>query len=335
MRYSTQNGILIAEVPVCDFKITLVNHPKKSLGKTNYCNANFFGTHPQYGYTFPSGHLVSDYAVNPSASTADKWCDAKCHQYGTFNGNKFIFDNSKFQDGDQFKGKFLTTLQVKSGKAFVSDVLSLPNGLDYAVTGIPIMLNGEDVSWKNYVSKQGWYGNELYATWHIFAGVKAEKADTIYVLGMKTTSGNMISSAEAFQKLRVLGLRDVIKLDGGGSFYFNAAGKTQATAENRRVNAIIEFGATETSTAPTSVKTSGTVASKNPYQQPTVALKKGSTNKEGVKWLQWELNRHGASLTIDGSFGPATDAAVRDFQKKSGLVVDGSVGPATRAALVK
>ncbi|WP_051350724.1 N-acetylmuramoyl-L-alanine amidase [Caloramator sp. ALD01] len=54
---------------------------------------------------------------------------------------------------------------------------------------------------------------------------------------------------------------------------------------------------------------------------------------EYVKQLQTRLNELGYNLAVDGSFGPATDRAVRDFQKKKGLVVDGYVGPATRKAL--
>ena len=33
----------------------------------------------------------------------------------------------------------------------------------------------------------------------------------------------------------------------------------------------------------------------------------------------------------DGNFGPRTEKAVRDYQKKNGLVADGMAGPATLA----
>lgn len=58
-------------------------------------------------------------------------------------------------------------------------------------------------------------------------------------------------------------------------------------------------------------------------------LKKGDKGKQ-VKRLQeflnWCIN---AKLNIDGSFGPATEKAVKKYQKKYGLVEDGNFGPAS------
>lgn len=63
-------------------------------------------------------------------------------------------------------------------------------------------------------------------------------------------------------------------------------------------------------------------------------LKRGSTGSD-VKTLQKNLKKLGyyKSGSVDGIFGPLTDAAVRQFQKAAGITVDGIVGPQTRAAL--
>lgn len=53
----------------------------------------------------------------------------------------------------------------------------------------------------------------------------------------------------------------------------------------------------------------------------------------GVKALQEQLNQNGASLDVDGVFGPQTEAAVRDLQANNGITVDGKVGPETKGVL--
>jgi putative peptidoglycan binding protein len=53
-----------------------------------------------------------------------------------------------------------------------------------------------------------------------------------------------------------------------------------------------------------------------------------------VRQVQQRLSETVAtSLLADGFFGPATQAAVREFQQQQGLEVDGLVGPATVTAL--
>jgi len=56
----------------------------------------------------------------------------------------------------------------------------------------------------------------------------------------------------------------------------------------------------------------------------------------GVMQMQTMLNKLGAyGLTVDGDFGNATKAALRDFQLKNGLVSDGIYGPLTQEELEK
>jgi len=39
------------------------------------------------------------------------------------------------------------------------------------------------------------------------------------------------------------------------------------------------------------------------------------------------------STKVDGTYGPLTEAQVRQFQQRAGLKPDGFIGPATRSAL--
>ncbi|MDK0523387.1 peptidoglycan-binding protein [Streptomyces sp. ML-6] len=61
---------------------------------------------------------------------------------------------------------------------------------------------------------------------------------------------------------------------------------------------------------------------------------RASAKGTSVTALQHLLNSRGQSLAVDGSFGPATTAGVKAFQKAQRLTVDGVVGVGTWSRLV-
>ena len=79
----------------------------------------------------------------------------------------------------------------------------------------------------------------------------------------------------------------------------------------------------------TTIQTQRTPGSSRP------TLRQGSPHAEDIELLQERLNADGATpaLEVDGIFGPLTDAATREFQRRHGLIVDGIVGPQTWGAI--
>lgn len=250
MKYTTtkidpNNTTHIIEVSPADFKIIMNDSKKKTAFPRNYCNAGFFANfyetnsngNKQY-FTLPVGHLICDF------DSKSQWTKHYCNERGKFNGKKFTFDSSTFSYNNSFHKKPLSTLLVntKSKKAEIKEVVTIPNGYDYAINGVPIMKNGRSVSLESDVKTQGWGGSSLYGTWHIFVGLKKD-SNMIYIIGMKTTTWNMVKTNEAYKKFKELDMYDVIKLDGGGSFHMNVSGKVvESTSEDRRINTIICFG---------------------------------------------------------------------------------------------
>jgi peptidoglycan hydrolase-like protein with peptidoglycan-binding domain len=67
--------------------------------------------------------------------------------------------------------------------------------------------------------------------------------------------------------------------------------------------------------------------------KPVLMLTTPFTSSQSVKDLQTALDKHGAKLTVDGIFGPLTEAAVKVFQKSHLIPADGIVGPLTWSKL--
>lgn len=67
--------------------------------------------------------------------------------------------------------------------------------------------------------------------------------------------------------------------------------------------------------------------------QPWPVVRSGA-HGHPVRTLQRLLAARSHPVTVDGAFGPVTEAAVRAFQKDKHLTVDGVVGPQTWAAIV-
>ena len=223
-------NLRIKEIAADRLSIIMVDRLKADCGE-NTANAGFFAPYPDC--TLPVGHLICDYGAD------DPDTFNRCEERGVFQEYKFYFDNSKWSFDNPLYGTAISTLVIKGGKASIVDTVALPDA-DYAISGIPVVRNSADCKWGAYVSKQGWVTSNVRPTWHTFVGVKDDPGK-VYLMGMKTTTDNMVKSSEAFNAFKALGFRDVIKVDGGGSFYFDADGKRTETSENRRINTIFKF----------------------------------------------------------------------------------------------
>lgn len=296
-KYYKQNNVHIIECSPDEFSIVLKNDRKKNLIEKTYVNANFFAGYKENKeyFTLPVGHLVCDFDSN--SEVVKKYCKER----GKFDGDKFCFDSGSFSYMNQFYGKAVSTFVIKNGKPQVIDLVHADLTYDYAVSGVPIIRNGQDVKFYTYVVGQGWDATTLYATKHIFLGLKPN-SDTIYIMGWKSSKSNMIYSAEAYKKFSSMGFSEVIKLDGGGSYMMKYNGTTiDSTTENRVDNAYIIIK-----------ESNKTTQGDNPYSKPTRTLQRNNIGDD-VKWIQTQLKRAGYSVDVDGSFGPTTQKYFQEY----------------------
>ena len=86
------------------------------------------------------------------------------------------------------------------------------------------------------IKAQGWDTSPFRATWHTVLAVEDNK---VHVIPWQSHSTNLVTSGEAAKAFA--GYRDVIKLDGGGSFMYRCGDKEQYTDENRVICSILRL----------------------------------------------------------------------------------------------
>lgn len=231
--YSHLNGMHIMKMPLKDFMIQYADKTKENIGVSNYFNGGFFANFSENGqdFTLPVGNIACDICEKNIAPVAVKYLKER----GTITNGKLRI-NAK-SNGTQFKGKVSTLFVYDKGVAQIEATDFVPNDACYAVSGAPVMLKGQDISWSNVVVREGWDESIARPTWHGFLGLKSD--GYIYYIGMYTCSLNLFTSSEAYKKLKQLDFVDVIKIDGGSSYIFNLDGSIKAEVEgNRRINNI-------------------------------------------------------------------------------------------------
>lgn len=226
----TSNGLTFIKAK--NFKVVYYDGAKNNYNAQNYINAGFFGVFDN-GITLPAGNVCVDINLSGLADIAQ-------HYLKKYVNNGKLRFNCGNNFSNQFKTKKVSTLIVNnSGKVHIGEYNSLPTDCKYAISGVPVIRDGVDVSYNNFVKPQGWDNSCMYATYRHFLGIKDSE---IWIITGSTSTNNYVSTSEIYNKLKGEGITDVICLDGGGSYVIAESGKNKiATSGNRRINTVVEF----------------------------------------------------------------------------------------------
>ena len=171
-------------------------------------------------------------------------------------------------------------------------------------------------------------------------GEVAENGDIHYVVAGKTLKEGMKDD----DKVRALQLALKIKLGLGEDFKIDGSYGPATTAAVKRFQKQQNLKEDGIAGAQTQAKLSGVLLGKKEVTNKSTAyvvagktLKAGMKDDDQVRALQLALKVKlglGEDFKIDGSYGPATIAAVKRFQKEQNLKEDGITGAQTQAKLV-
>lgn len=228
----TLNGYTIERAS--DFSIVYWDKSKKKGTADSYINGGFFGAYASGGvnFTLPVGNLVADIDMSSVPVAAVKYLDP----YVT---NRKLRYSVSCNTTPQFKGKQVTTFVVPlNGKPYVQELLAAPFDARYAISGIPVIRDGVDVSYNNFVKPQGWDASPFYAATRNFIGLKGS---AVYIVNGTSKTDNFVAKSEVYEKLLPFGFDQLIALDGGGSIYHKYKGKADFVWGDRQVNNLITY----------------------------------------------------------------------------------------------
>nr|DAL96757.1 MAG TPA: Cell wall hydrolase autolysin [Caudoviricetes sp.] len=220
----------VATLSAEEFRVEVVAAAKRSIAG-DYINAGYFGSYSEAGERFalPAGHLAGIYTAT------GRWMRHYAEERGRFVGDRWIFDSSRWAYANLTHGRPVTTVYTQGSQIRVAELVSLPDDVGHAVSGIPLIRDGRACTVAD-ITAQGWDTSPLRSTWHTVLAVDDGR---IHVFAWESQSDNLVTSGEAARAFA--GYRDVVKLDGGGSFICRQNGEEQSTAEDRVICSILRL----------------------------------------------------------------------------------------------
>ena len=219
-----------------DFSIVYWDKSKKKGTAKSYINGGFFGYFKEgnTAFTFPVGNLVCD--VTPDSRLVYA---AEKYWKPYISGGKFRYGVAN-NLSNQFHGKKVTTLVLPTnGAPYMDELNAPPANARYAISGIPVIRDGVDVSYNSFVKPQGWDASPFYATSRNFIGLVGT---SIWIVSGTSKTSNFVATSEVYNALKDFGFSDLMALDGGSSYYHKYNGKTPFMLSDRDVNNLVIFG---------------------------------------------------------------------------------------------
>lgn len=224
-----------------DFSVLYWDKSKKKGTASSYINGGFFAPYKENGveFTLPVGNLVCDISLDEMQAGV-KYTLPQIKYLKPFVHGSKLYYGAKDNASPQFRGRKVTTLVLPTnGAPYVSELDNAPAAARYAISGIPVIRDGVDVSYNNFVKPQGWDTSPFYATSRNLIGLKGT---SLWIVSGTSKTSNFVANSEIYDKLKDFGFNDLIALDGGGSYYHKYEGKAAFVWSDRSVNNLVVFG---------------------------------------------------------------------------------------------